>query len=318
MKKILVTSRSFGTGTIRLVEEMEGAGCQVVARPPHHALEDLRGPLAEAEAWIAGTGDITPEHLNMAPRLKIIARYGVGTDAVDIAAAAEKNIVVTNTPGANSDAVADLAVALMLDGLRHISVGNHNLRRGNWGALPGGELGSLTVGIVGFGRIGQGVARRLSGFGSRVITHDPYVEPAVCAAAGVTPTDLDTIFRESDVITLHAPGGATLVDATSLRLIKPHAVVVNTARADLVDEAAVADALRSAALGAYAADVLHGDTRGATSPLLAPDLADRVTLTPHIAAQTVHAIDKMGSMAWANVRAVLSGAAPLNPVHPPR
>ena len=316
MRKILITSRSFGTGQKSLVTEIERAGFEVITGPPHHALADLKTALAEVEGWIAGTGPITAEHLNQAPHLKIIARYGVGTDAVDVAEAHQRNIVVTNTPGANSHAVADLAVGLMLEGLRHISAGDRNVRNGNWRALPGGELGVATVGIMGFGRIGQGVAQRLSGFGSRVLAYDPYAPASVFEQPGVTSTDLESLLRESDVITLHAPGGQVLVDTKNLSLTQPHAIIVNTARADLVDESAIADALRNNTLGAYVADVLHGDTHGEDSPLLAPDLVDRVTLTPHIAAQTLQAIDQMGSMAWANVQAVLSGSEPPNPVHP--
>ena len=286
--------------------------------PSHHVLDELREELVEAEGWIAGTGPITEAHLDLAPKLKIIARYGVGTDAVDIEAATQRTIVVTNTPGANSNAVADLAIGLMLEGLRHISTGNRNLRGGNWTVLPGQELGSVTVGVVGFGRIGQAVANRLTGFGSSILAYDPYADPAVFSDSGATATELDALFSESDVITLHAPGGQVLVDEKSLPLVKPHAIIVNTARADLVDEIALAHALRNDKLGAYVADVLHGDTQGTPSPLLAEDLADRVTLTPHIAAHTVQAIDLMGSMAWANVQAVLGGENPLNPVHPVR
>lgn len=316
MKKILVTSRSFGTGERALLAEMEEAGFEVLTGPPHHAVEDLRGQLREAEGWIAGTGGITKEHLDLAPYLKVIARYGVGTDAVDLAAATQHNIVVTNTPGANSNAVADLTIGLMLEGLRHITAGNRNLRLGNWKALPGQELGAITVGIVGFGRVGQGVAKRLAGFGSRLIAYDPYADASVFSTSGVAAVDLESLIAESDVITLHAPGGQVLIDTQSLRRTKPHTVIVNTARADLVDESAVANALRSGHLGAYVTDVLHGDTEGSSSPLLADDVADRVTLTPHIAAHTVQAIDLMGSVAWANIHAVLSGREPLNPVHP--
>ena len=286
--------------------------------PSHHALDELREELVEAEGWIAGTGPITEAHLDLAPKLKIIARYGVGTDAVDIEAATQRTIVVTNTPGANSNAVADLAIGLMLEGLRHISTGNRNLRGGNWTVLPGQELGSVTVGVVGFGRIGQAVANRLTGFGSSILAYDPYADDSVFSESGATATDLETLMAQSDVITLHAPGGQVLVDSRSLPLVKPHAIIVNTARADLVDESALAHALRNDKLGAYGADVLHGDTQGSPSPLLAEDLADRVTLTPHIAAHTVQAIDLMGSMAWANIQAVLSGMDPLNPVHPLR
>lgn len=315
---ILITSRSFGSGQRDLVEEISQAGHTVVYGPPHHDLGELRNTLADVDGWIAGTGEITRAHLDAAPGLAIIARYGVGTDAVDLSAASERGIVVTNTPGANSDAVADLTLALILNALRHITTGNAQVREGNWAALPGAELGALKVGVIGFGRIGQGVARRLGGFGCEVMAFDPFIDDETFVHLGATKSSVEEVLREADVITLHSPGGDVIISAESLRLVKPHSIIVNTARSDLVDEHALALALRENRLGHYASDVLHGDTSGSSSALLAHDIAPRVTVTPHIAAQTVHAIDRMGSMAWANVQSVLRGDQPLNPVYPTR
>lgn len=318
MTTVLITSRSFGGGERDLIADITQAGHTVVRGPAHHDLDELRDTLASVNGWIAGTGAITRDHLDAAPHLAIIARYGVGTDAVDLSAASERGVVVTNTPGANSDAVADLALALILDALRHITTGNAQVRGGNWSALPGAELGAASVGVIGFGRIGKAVTRRLGGFGSRVLAFDPFVDEATCATAGATKSTLENIFTEADVITLHSPGGDVIISSESLARVKPHSVIVNTARADLVDESALALALREGRLGHYASDVLNGDTSGSPSPLLAEHLSHKVTVTPHIAAQTFHAIDRMGSMAWANVQSVLRGDKPLNPVHPTR
>ena len=200
---------------------------------------------------------------------------------------------MTNTPGANADAVADHAVGLMLAALRFIPDGDRRVRAGDWSVRRGRELGAATVGIVGFGRIGQGVARRLGGFGSRVLATDPFLPADVIVERGAEPIDLDELFRSADLITLHAPGGQTLVDAARLDSIRPGLILVNTARPDLVDEAAIADALRDGRLGAYAADTLNGDTAASASPLLADDLADRVTVTPHLGAQTTQAVDNL-------------------------
>jgi len=314
VKKVLVTSRTFGSGDRPLLEEMREAGVETVSGPSHHALGDLREALAEADGWIAGTGPILKEHFDAAPRLKVIARYGVGTDAVDLAEAQRRNIPVTNTPGANSDAVADLTIALILEGLRHLSKASRNLRLGNWNAVPGKEMGALTVGIAGLGRVGQGVAQRLSGFGTRVIAFDPFADQSVFEERGVEAVQWEALVSQSDVITLHAPGGGQLVTADTLTPTTAKTVLVNTARADLVNEYAVAEALRDDRLGCYVADVLHAEGRAGESPLLAADLADRVTVTPHIAAQTIQAIDAMGSMAWANTHAVLNSKNPLHPV----
>jgi D-3-phosphoglycerate dehydrogenase len=311
---VLVTSRSFSSGSRDLLAELAAAGLDVVRGPATHDPEALRGPLASAVAWIAGTGPVTAAHLAAAPRLRIVARYGVGVDAVDLSAAATRGVVVTNTPGANSDAVADHAVALLLAALRGVAAGDRRVRAGDWSVRRGRELGSLTVGVAGFGRIGRGVARRLAGFGTAVAAYDPFVAPDAVRSLGAEPMALEDMAAGCYAVSLHAPGGRRLVDAAWLRRARPGLVVVNTARADLVDEDAVAEALRAGRLGAYAADTLATEGTAAASPLLAEDLADRVLITPHIAAQTVEAVDRMSSAATAEVLAVLSGADPAHPV----
>ena len=168
MAVILVTSRSFGDGDLDVHARAAEAGHTIVRGPAHHPLDDLAGVLPTVDAWIAGTGPITTEHLDLAPRLAVIARYGVGVEAVDVAAAIERGIVVSNTPGANAEAVADHTVGLALAALRSTVDGDRRVRSGDWTVRRGRELGRSTVGIVGFGRIGRGVARRLQGFGSRV------------------------------------------------------------------------------------------------------------------------------------------------------
>jgi D-3-phosphoglycerate dehydrogenase len=312
---VLVTSRSFSSGAVDVEAELAAAGLAVVRGAASHDLDALRGPLAEAVAWIAGTGPVGAEHLRAAPRLRILARYGVGVDAVDLAAAADRGIVVTNTPGANTDAVADLAVALLLDVLRAVPAGDRRVREGNWSVLRGRELGMLTVGVVGFGRIGRAFARRLTGFGSRVLVHDPFVPDDDVRAAGAEPESLAGLADRCEAVSLHTPGGRMLINGGWLAAVSPGLVLVNTARADLVDERAVADALASGLLGGYGADTLADEHDGhVRSPLLAAGLADKVVITPHLGAQTVEAVDRMGSLAVADVLAVLSGRAPAHPV----
>ena len=315
MTKVLVTSRSFGSGEVDLVAEATTRGYEIVRGPSHHSLDQLGNLLASAEAWIAGAGPIASEHLALAKNLKIIARYGVGVDMVDLEQAARRGVVVTNTPGANTEAVADLTVGLMLASLRHLAASNRAVREGDWSARVGRELRALSVGLVGFGRIGQSVARRLAGFGTSVSALDPAVDVADRSSGAITPVaSLEELFSRSDLVSLHAPGGQLLVDSQVLAHAKPGMVLVNTARAELVDEQAVAEALRTGSLAGYAADSVDGDTGSHDSPLLASDLSSAVTLTPHIGAQTRQAIDTMGQMALDNVHAVLTGQPPLTPV----
>lgn len=314
MGVILVTSRSFSDGDVDLMQRAAQAGHRILRGPAHHDITELRSLLYGADAWIAGTGVITEEHLAAAPRLKVIARYGVGTEAVDLEAARRRGIPVTNTPGANADAVADHTVGLMLAILRFIPDGDRRVRTGDWSVRRGRELGAATVGIVGFGRIGQGVARRLAGFGPRMLAADPFVSEEVMRAHGAEAVAVDDLFRTADLITLHAPGGQRLVDAERLATMRRGAVLINTARGDLVDEYAAAHALGDGILAGFAADTLDGDTAANDSPLLSPALADRVIVTPHLGAQTTQAVDNMGSLSLDDVIAVLKGAEPAHPV----
>jgi D-3-phosphoglycerate dehydrogenase / 2-oxoglutarate reductase len=315
---VLVTSRSFSSGNLDLARELTDAGCEILTGPSDHNLNVLRPLLASATAWVAGTGPVTAEHLDAAPNLQIVARYGVGVEAVDLAAAAERGVLVTNTPGANSGAVADHALALMLAALRDVTAGDRGVRAGQWAVRRTRQLGALTVGIVGLGRIGREVASRLSGFGSTLLGYDPWVSQEELDRLGIVRVDLDELARRSDVITLHAPGEAVLVDATWLGLTRPHLVLVNTARASLVDEAAVADALRAGRLRIYATDVLGSEAGSDDNPLLAADLVDHTLFTPHAAAQTVEAVDQMGQGSVDAVLAHLRGEQPPNLVPLPQ
>ena len=313
---VVVTSRSFGSGDADPVGLLEDAGLEIVRADTGHDLEALKEPLAEAVAWISGTAPIESRHLDMAPRLKIVARYGAGTDSVDVAAASERNIVVTNTPGANTEAVADHAVGLMLAALRHVVDGDRAVRQGEHPSLRGRELGSLTIGLVGFGNIGRALTRRLKdGFGSRVLVHDPYVSPEQVEEAGAESVgELTDLVSTVDLLSLHLPGGAgALIDKSLLGEMQPGTVLINTARGDLLDEAAVADALADGRLGAAAVDVLASEP-ATESPLLD---APNTVITPHISAQTTEAIDRMGMGAAEEVVRVISGEEPHNQVSPP-
>lgn len=314
MAVVVATSRSFGDGSLDLEARLAAAGHELVRGPSTHELDALRPALARADAWIAGTGLVTAAHLDAAPRLRVVARYGVGVEAVDLDAAAARGIAVANTPGANSGAVADHAVGLMLAALRATAAGDRRVRAGDWSVVRGRELGGLAVGILGFGRIGQGVARRLSGFGSRLLAADPSLDADAASRLDAEAATPERLAAESELVTLHAPGGRVVVDDAWLDAVRPGLVLVNTARADLVDEHALARALADGRVAAYAADTLAGDTRGGASPLLAAELADRVTVTPHFGAQTVEAVDAMGRIAVDNVLAVLAGEAPPNAV----
>ena len=314
---VLVTSRSFSTGGADLVARLESAGLRVVRGPATHDLEALRPTLDDVVAWIAGTGPVTATHLAAAPALRVVARYGTGVDSVDLAAAAGAGVVVTNTPGANSEAVAEHAVALLFALLRGVAAGDRRVRTGDWSVSRGRQLAGSVAGVVGFGRIGRAAAQRLMALGCEVLAHDPYAPDDDVLATGAKPADLDQIRDSAQVVSLHAPGGSTVVDDAWLSCCPADQLVVNTARADLVDERALARALREGRLAGYAADTLAAEAGAdSASPLLADDLADRVVVTPHLGAQTREAVDTMGALAVDGVLDVLAGRSPAHPVVP--
>jgi D-3-phosphoglycerate dehydrogenase len=315
---VVVTSRSFGSGALDLEGRITAAGYRVVRAGAGHDLDELAPLLGDAVGWIAGTGPVTERHLSLAPQLRVIARYGVGYDKVDVEAAARRGVVVTNTPGANTNAVAEHTVALLLAALRGIPAADQRVRRGDWSAWYTREVSALTIGVVGLGRIGRSVIERLAGFGPRLLGADPWVTADDPLFERIERSDADAFAIECDVVTLHAPGGQTVVDERWLAASDRPVLLVNTARADLISEPAVADALRSGRVLAYAADTLATENHGdGASPLLADDLADRVIITPHLAAQTREGVDGMGGMATENLLAVLEGRDALNPVPAP-
>jgi D-3-phosphoglycerate dehydrogenase / 2-oxoglutarate reductase len=312
---VVVTSRSFATVDPAPERDLARAGFTVVRAGARHDPAELATVLPDAVAWIAGTGPVTDDLLALSPGLRVVARYGVGYDAVDLAAATRRGLWVTITPGTNSEAVADLTLALLLDSLRHVTVGAAAVAGGDWSVRRGRELGALRVGVVGLGRVGQAVAHRLLAFGSNVLAADPAL---TCSPlAGVDLVGLDELLTRCEVVSLHAPGGHLLLDADRLARMRPGVTVVNTARADLVDETAMASALRAGRVAGYACDTLAAEHGEASSPLLADDLTDRVLVTPHLGGQTEEAINRMGRMAADEVLAVLRGDPPQHPINEP-
>ncbi|WP_066586802.1 2-hydroxyacid dehydrogenase [Cellulomonas timonensis] len=281
--------------------------CTVALAPRDVTIADLADDLARADIVI---GDASRRYrldaatLAGLDRCRLVVQPSVGLDGViDVEAAAALGIEVVSAPGYNAEAVADWTVMAMLIALRDAVGADRGLRTAGWSSQPlGRELGAVTVGIVGFGAIGRAVRRRLAGFGSAVLYHD--VVPHPVDEHGARQVDLDTLFAESDVVTLHAPlTPAThhLVDAARLARMRPGAVLVNAARGGLVDEAALVDALRSGRLGAAALDVFESEPVPHDHELLR--LAAFVS--PHVAAGTEHARHRVRALVGDAVRAAL-------------
>ena len=265
--------------------------------------------LADAAAvMIRSATRIDAEALAAAPRLAVVARAGVGLDNVDVPAATERGVMVVNAPTSNIVSAAEHAVALLLAAARHIPAADASLRRGDWkrSAFTGVEVGDKTVGVVGLGRIGQLVAQRLAAFGVELVAYDPYIQPGRAAQLGVRMVSLEELLRESDFITVHlprTPETTGLIGAAELATTKRGVILVNAARGGLVEEEALAEALRSGQVGAAGIDV-YAREPCTDSPLFR---LPNTVVTPHLGASTAEAQDKAGTAVARSVRLALRG-----------
>jgi phosphoglycerate dehydrogenase-like enzyme len=279
-------------------------------RTPAEVRELARGVVAA----IVSTDPFDAEVFAASPGLRIVARMGVGVDSIDLAAATRAGVAVTTTPGDNEATVADHAVALMLAVLRRLPEHDAAVREGRWervGERTGWDLSGAVVGLVGFGRIGHQVATRLRGFGVELLACDP----AARAEAGVELVPLDELLARAQVVSLHLPlqdDTRSIIGARELALMRADAVLVNTSRGALVDEAALYEALSRGRLLAAALDVF-ADEPPTGSPLL--DLPN-VVLSPHVAGPSHRSIDRMLRTATGSVLDLLRGEVPHGLVNP--
>jgi glyoxylate reductase len=278
-------------------------------------LERVREEGRDAEVLVATYLDRVDEEILAAlPSVRQVSSYGVGVNHVDLAAAARRGVAVTNTPDVVTDATADLAMALLLAAARRVCEGDRLIRAGGWREaapefLLGREVSGKTIGIVGFGRIGQAMARRAAGFGMHIL----FTSPREVTFAGATRVDLDALLSRSDFVSLHCP----LTDATRdllsrerIARMKPGAILVNTSRGPVVDEDAVAEALEDGRLFAAGLDVFRNEPR-------VPDRlrrAENAVLTPHAGSGTIETRTAMARMVWDEVLRRVTGRPPAHPV----
>ena len=309
---VLVASRSFGKNCPHVLEQMKAFGCVFLPNPHERAPTEaeMLALAPEADAIVSGTEPITAKVLAAAPRLKVISKHGVGYENIDLEAAKARGIPVCIAGGSIADSVADLAMGLILSVARQIPQADRSVRAGEWKRFVGPEMSGKTLGIVGLGQIGKGLARRAKGFGMRLVAHDAHEDRPFAASWGVDYVSLDELLKRSDFVSLHAPvtpGTRGMMDARRLALMKPTAYLVNTARGELVDEGALYEALSQNRLAGAATDVFAQEPPG-KSPLLT--LANFVA-TPHTAGQTHEGLRKMGEVTAENTLRVLRGEAPL-------
>jgi D-3-phosphoglycerate dehydrogenase len=286
---------------------------------PDQLANGLEAALKDADALIVRSAvDVNAQVLRGAQKLRVIGRAGVGVDNIDLEAATKAGIAVMNTPGANAVAVAEHTIALMLALARHLCRADSTTRAGKWDkkSLQGTELRGKTLGIVGLGRIGMEVARRVHAFEMKVVAHDPFVSASIAREQQIQLAELDQVYAQADYLTLHVgltPQTGGMINEKSLARMKKGVRIINCARGELLDETAVASALASKQIGGIALDVFTEEPPK-NSPLLA---LDNVIATPHIAGSTNEAQDAVGVQIASQVREYLKRGVIQNAVNMP-
>lgn len=272
----------------------------------------------DADGLIVNLAPITAKVVAAMTRCRCVSRYGVGYDNVDTAALKERNIVLANVPDYCGEDVSDHAFALLMDGVRKISRKDRHVRRGEWNLTalqPVHRIAGRTFGFVGYGMIAQIFHRKLAGFNlGRVLVSDPVVTPEQAAGYGVALTDLDTLLRESDYVSLHAPvlpSTRGMIGAAQFALMKKTAMLINTARGPLVDQPALIAALKSGAIACAGLDVFESEPLGLDSELLT---LDNVTLVDHAGWYSEEAMVELKTKAAQNIVDTLLKGAPAYPV----
>ena len=300
--KVLTTPRSYGKTDPQVFDMLREAGLEVVRNDTGGILdkETIKAMLADCDGVIVGVDPMDAEVIAAAPKLKAIAKYGVGVDNIDLDAAKARGIKVSRTVGANSEAVADYAMALILAVARKTVLIDRQCRKGDWKKITTRDVTGGTIGILGLGAIGKNVAQRAQGFGMTVMAYDPFWPEEYAREHHIARADPDEIYARCDVISLHlplTPETENIIGAAELAKMKPDAILVNTARGGLIDENALLDALEAGRLYGAGIDAFSSeppkDPRWFT--------LDNVVLGSHCAASTSGASRNMGRMATANL-----------------
>jgi D-3-phosphoglycerate dehydrogenase len=319
--KILITSTSFNKVDPLPRERLIQYGCEIVDNPFNRPLKenDLIPLLEDVDGVIAGLDEYSRKAISSSKKLKVISRYGVGLDNINLEAARDRGISVVNTPEVNTQAVADLTFGLILAGCRKIPKAHFSTQKGNWGRLIGRGVYKKSIGIIGLGRIGKAVAERAKGFSMEILAHDLKKDEISSEALGIHFLPLDELLAKGDFITLHCdlnPGSKGMIGARELALMKKTAYLINTARGGLIDEKDLFEALRDGKIAGAALDAFQ-DEPPVGSPLLT---LDNILTTPHIGSYTHEALLEMGLIAVDNLIQNLekNNILPLEGFHPKR
>lgn len=316
----VVVAEPFDERGLAVLRDAGADVVSVVGQPPealHLALRDARGLIVRSETRVDRA------LLARAPQLEVVARAGVGVDAIDVDAATQAGIVVVNTPSANTLAATEHTFALLLSALRRVPEAHAAVHAGSWERKPfvGYELFGKRLGIVGLGRIGSNVAARAAAFGMTVSAYDPFVPASRALALGVELLEFDELLARCDVVTLHVPltpQTEGMIDARALALLRDDAVLVNCARGGVIDAAALLATLEAGRLRNVAIDVFPQEPPRADSASRALMMHPRVTATPHLGGSTYEALERIALELARDVVHVLGGRPALGAVNAPR
>lgn len=291
-KKVVITPRGFAKCGLHNVRLFEEAGIELAYNDTGKAYtkEEFYSVTADADGIVVGVETVDKAYIDAHPQLKAVVKFGVGTDNIDVAYCREKGIFVGRTVGSNARSVAETAVSFVIADSKNLYRSFKSVRDGNWEKLTGYEVGGRTIGIIGFGAIGKEVAKMAWGLGMKVLAFDTApIDPAVAAQWDVEVTDTADILRRADFISLHIPllpATKDFISEKELAAMKPSAVLINTARGGIVNEAALYEALKQNVIRAAYFDVFTTEPPAADEPLLT---LDNFHLTPHIASRSAEA-----------------------------
>lgn len=311
MTVVLTTSPGFGKHG-RVPDLIAESGWELI-RCNDTSLEDggVSQHIARADFLVVGLIPVTAETLKGAGQLRAVIKHGVGVDNIDIPACSAAGLPVCNTPAANADAVAELAIGLMFSMARFIPQGHASVTSGGWDRRVGSQLGGKTLGIVGLGNIGKRLARLARGLGMTVVASDKYPDETFAKENGIAFLPLKDLLGRSDYVSLHVFGGkenAALIDADNLARMKPGAHLINLARGEVIDLDAVAAALETGHLGGVAIDAYVTEPPAIDHPVFSHPNA---IFTPHSGADTREAVENVGLMVIEDIKTLLAGATPV-------
>lgn len=307
-KRIMITSRSFANISNEPIEILEEAGFTIDFKAKGFNQKEFEETIVEYDALVIGAHPFPAEIMKKCRKLQIVCKHGAGLDNIPLEAAKEAGITVCNVPGTNANAVADLTFGLMLALSRKIVQADNSVHKGEWRPLIGEDVFAKKLGLLGFGAIAKNVARRARGFGMQVIAYDPYVTEVPEEFKDiVTMGELEEVLKNSDIVSMHlplTPETRNMLDKDQLALMKKGARIINASRGGILNEAALAEALKSGQLAGAALDVSDVEPPEMTNPLLA---MENVIMTPHIGMYSKEAIGAVSLICAQNAAAKIKG-----------